>query len=251
MPSINQTFGSTSFPLIGSDVAVTKSFADPLRDTLLAMIVAATNAEFGTEDGSQWFIVREGTSLATKLPVNDSFPSLPTEPILKSRVNDFPIIFLDRLGSGAFEGLEEGESDGMEGDSDACEWAVTWCLGPLRVGEAHKFNAAIKMIFPRLVRLTFEDRCHPAYNDGAIPFGPGGIPLGSITVREYDAAEIPVGEDKQLYYGVSVQFRTVEHSEDNSTGIPFLGANHSIRVGGREGVVSGILDLNTDFPRKG
>lgn len=245
--SIQEFLGGASFPLENSDVS-TGAFPDAVRDTLLAMVAAAVNYEFGNATDTPWRTVREGTSLAARDPVEDTYPALPTEALLQERATDFPFLFLDRVGSGEFS----GPGGGIEEEAVTCPWDLTWCLGPLRAGEAHRFRAALTTWFPNLVRMITENRCHPAYNSGAIPFGPGGIPLGALEAQSFDAAAIPVGENKTLYHGCTVRLQTIEYGgeSDANAGTPFLGGNHTINVGGHEGLVPGLLEIDTTHPRK-
>lgn len=271
--SINDSLGAAVYPLEVGDVAARQIFPDKVKHELLALYKAAINYELDGTDpaASPWVTVVQGTALDGKRPVHDFYPGLPTEQLLQERKGDFPILFLDRNGSGEFitEGGGAVAGAGLEEEAVQCDWSLTWCLGPLTAGDAHRFRAALTVWVPNLVRMVTEDRRHPAftpsgingdgirpdgtpYLPGQIGFGPGGIPLGSIEAVSFDGAAVPIGDNSQLYHGVTVTLRTVEYATPPGPdeGVPFLGQNHHIRVGGKEGLVPGILELDTTHPPK-
>lgn len=256
MPSLNTSFGGTSFPLDAGTAASTGNLthADPARRKLIELFEAAINAEMG----DAWRAVVGYASGPTgfgsthklygTLPVSDTLELRPTQAHMTQRKARFPLLALHRFGRPLIE------AQSLYQDRLTQTWLLHWILGPADTAECHRLLDVAQAI-PKLIALIARANGHPAYESGAAQFGTesesgiGGIEV--VGAEGPEQAQFAGDENGVIYYALTVEIRTVEYTdpggEDSLDNFgDFEAADFKVRVGGGEGAIGGLLDFSTD-----
>lgn len=213
--SLYEGFGGLDLPIPAESTLRTFTDTDPARAVMAGLFRAAINAEFG----ARWAVATRGQkALEGTLPVQDVLELPPIGSRLKQRKTGFPLLCVYRDGVGTTDEHTLGIERLVQ------PWTVDYILGPLELGDVRKlldvFQAVVK-----IVRLCIRRRGHPAYEDGALQFGPDKGDIGAIRLVRYEGPPAYqarfAGDDETIYHAVSLMLETVEYSRDNDDAYGF------------------------------
>lgn len=234
--SLYEGFGGLDLPI--SDTSEQRTFQDldPAQAVLSGLFRAAINAELGP----RWAHVVHGTPLQGKNPVEDLLELPPTGPRLKERSTAFPLLCVNRDGTGVID------EHTLSIDKLTQPWAVDYVLGGLDIGPTRKLLAVFQAVV-KIIERCIRRRGHPAYENGALQFFADKGHIGAIRMVRYDGppfyqARFAGGDDETVYLAVSIALETVEYSRENPDAFgPVEGMTQQINAGGEEGIFPGLV----------
>ncbi len=247
--SLFRTSGAVALPVTTTES--TLASLDPTRDILAGLLTAALNDELGVA----WAAAAAGTTLAGTLPVQDTYPDVLTDDVLKARDTRFPLLAVYR--SPEPQRIEEYTTETGHWIS---KWGVEYVLGTLNVGERRKLKDALTFA-ARVMYLTMEQGGHRAYvsqtTESGIEqaknvLGPG---VGCANLFELKIESLIVGmasfaESGPEYHALRM---TLESREvDGINGFPdsweWTETAFTIGAGTREGIIPEFLRAEVKTP---
>lgn len=236
-----QSFGDVASPTKAGDVTDGHLFSvgDPARDRLIGLFTQAIKSELG----EAWAVAASGTVLDGTDPVADTLYEQPRKSVLREGGYSFPLLAVYRAGE-----AEHGWKT-LEIRQQVQTWGCDYILGPLKAEDYRRLGGALAWV-AKVIDSTIESRGHPDYESGALQFFPGvgGLAELSVARSQEGLAEFgDQGEGLELY-ALSLELRSVEHdSHDEDAFADFVGARHTVGVGGGEGVLPDGIVADTEF----
>jgi hypothetical protein len=239
--SLYRQIGATKLPLDAGDVGSEFSLdtIDPVKRSMLALLVAAINAELG---GAWTRVVTTIPQMRGTTPVVDSYPYEPTAQRMTERSPKFPALFLHRSGEANYQGLSIAETKKTQ------SWSLHYILGPLTVGGIAKLEAALWLV-PDVVRATLEEGSHPAYLSGAPQFDEDTGGLTNIGLASANAGEARFSQNTPSYYACLMQIQTEELvTGQEGLETPYDGMSATYHLGESGDFLHDAFQTNTDYP---
>ena len=241
--SMLQTFGGLTLPAVADSDKLALTSLDPARDLLLAFFAAVINSEFG----EAWTDVTDelgaGHRLASTTPVQSTLPAEPTATRLQQVKKGFPLLALNRNGSGTFEDFT------LEQDKLVQSWTLHYIIGPVDVID-HRKVADISQAIAKTLRMAVRARKHRAYEDGALQFFGDTCSLASVDLVGFEGpgAGQYGDRDSPVFLVTEYEIRTtelsgyVENSEESSLEAQDL----ILHLGSDEGILPNAVLWSSD-----
>jgi len=238
--SMLQTFGGTTLPAVADSDKLALTSLDPARDLLLAFFAAVINSEFG----EAWTeVVAEVARLTGTSPVESTLPAEPTAARLQQIKKGFPLLALNRNGSGTFEDFT------LEQDKLVQSWTLHYIIGPVDVID-HRKVADISQAIAKTLRMAVRARKHRAYEDGALQFFGDTCSLASVDLVGFEGpgAGQYGDRDSPVFLVTEYEIRTtelsgyVENSEESSLEAQDL----ILHLGSDEGILPNAVLWSSD-----
>jgi hypothetical protein len=197
-----QGFGDVDSPSLAVNVGADELAGafDPAQQKLLGFFTAVINAELA----AAWEVSRVGTALAAKDPVADTLWRVPTKAALRAQSLSFPLLCVARVS-------DTSEELTLVREQITTTWSVDYILGPLTDGDYRRLGSSMSAA-RRFLTIAVRDRCHLAYESGAIQFGLGSgglntVRLGSSIMGPMDFGERGEGLE---FHGLHIDLETTE-----------------------------------------
>lgn len=239
--SLYQRLGEMRLPAAAGDVDdddLTLDPLDPARDTLLALLAAAINAELSAAWGK---VVAVVPALAGKAPVADTWPGPPSAELMLQRKGDFPILFVSRDGDGTYEDHSLARRQLRQA------WEVHYALLPLEAGELRKLQDVLVRI-GQVIDATIERGGHPAYQGGAKVLYTAGF--ATLYLRRVRKGQAKFVSDKETptYLMLTAELESTEVVEplDGLAGA-WTGTSFSVSTGNADGLIQPFMQFTDEY----
>jgi len=200
--SLYRQIGGVKLPAEASalDSEVSFDTLDPAKRRLLALLVAAINAELG----GAWTTVAAMTALAGTSPVEDAYPYRPDSQRAQERKTGWPTLYLHRQGRAQYE----EHTTVLQRKTQ--QWQVHYVFGPLQVGDVAKLEGAL-WIAADVVAAVLELGYHPAYESGAMQFGQDEAGISQARLVGAEVGEAQFAANSEItYYACLMELETQE-----------------------------------------
>jgi hypothetical protein len=240
--SMLQSFGGLTLPAVEDADTDTLASLDPARDLLLAFFAAVINSEFGAAWSAIVNMSQVGHRLDATSPVQSTMPAEPTAERLQQVKKGFPLLALNRNGSGQFEDFS------LEQDKLTQSWTLHYIIGPLDIIDHRKVSDICQAI-AKTLRLAVRQRRHRSYQDGALQFFGDTCSLASVDLVGFEGPGAgQYGGDSPLYLVTEYEIKTTELSGyvDGSEESNLEAADLRLHLGSDEGILPDAVLWSSD-----
>lgn len=240
--SLFQRIGAMPLPAKATDVdntALTLAPLDPARDAILGCLKAAVNFELSAAWNK---VVAVIPSLATKSPVQDTWPGMPSPTVVLQRACDFPCLFLARDGIGKFGDYSLSRRQLTQ------TWGLHYIISPVDVGDERKIQDILVRV-GGVVLATIERGGHSAFASGGVN-ALRSVGLNTLFLKTIQSGQARFAgnadENAPSYHALSCELESTEiMREVDGVGTPFTGASLELGTGNSEGIIPTLVEAQT------